>query len=744
MTALATLQSQFDGGTNGILMLPVAGYIWQDEDKTVPASEAGDPVFVIECAAGSGVEWRAESNSVRATLVQSSGVLKLDTTNARFLQFGAANIDRRNYSMIWAIDNPNFSGTTQRAFESSGNTFRINKSSSNLVYVLTAGGRTANYSPNGVDPGNGILSVVTTPTTLKTWQNNILHTDDTFSAVSSANLTQINRVFSGISGSSAVFPLDSLFSGMILIEKSMTEQDRVDSEGALGILSGSGSPPDPDPEFTVRGLWVGHTTTNSTTITASVQDATNIKLIFATDAEFNSVVAESDPAAVNSFGFVRFTVAGLSANTKYYVAVVDTDTDDINTVTTAEFTTVTSGVHSFKFGTASCANTGSTEIIFDTIRGDNLDFFVHTGDIHYADIGTNNVSLFHSAIEQVFASARQRDLWSSLPMYYMWDDHDYGPNDSHKDSPQRPAAVEFYRDRVPSPTLINTDPDGAVYYSFVRGRVRFIATDLRSERFNKGTFPSLDPQQLMMSQAQLDWFKSELDSANTDGHAICWINTVPWIEAVTNGSDAWGGYAAQRQEIADYITQQGYGNRIFIVSGDMHRLAFDDGTSVNNDGSLYVVQSAPLDRTASSKGGPYLVGPLGGSGTISQYSTIDVTDAGGETITITVDGFSVNRANGDKTLSYTETFNLLASPAAQNTIQLTVTGIPDGVYSVDLLPVGGGIEDWFRVDDVVFTGGNSEIETLLAVDDALVGIVYTDTDLPATGAGLYAVVTNGS
>ena len=500
-------------------------------------------------------------------------------------------------------------------------------------------------------------------------------------------------------------------------------------------------PLDPPGDELIVSLWPGHVTSNGLTASCKVSGSPDVKFIVSETDDFAVISGETPMLTPDGFGIVRGTITGLTPSTSYFLGV--SDGTEIATLT-GKFRTPASSAHNFKFGSASCANTGSDELIFDTIRADDLDFFIQTGDIHYADIGTNNVALFHTAMDQVFGADRQRDLWASLPMYYMWDDHDYGPNDSHKDSPQRPAAVEFYRGRVPSPTLALSGPSGAIYYSFVRGRVRFVVSDLRSERFEKGTFPSDDPQQLMMSAGQLTWIKNQLDSAALAGQSVCWVSSVPWIEATTDGSDAWGGYNAQRQEIADFINERSYNNRVFILSGDMHSLAFDDGTSVNNFADLKVIQSAPLDRGSSSKGGPYLVGPIGASGTISQYSTIKVTDAEGPTITVTVDGFSVDRATGDKTLEYTQSFNLTAESIAPNIIPLTAAGIPDGTYSVDLLPVGGGIEDWFRETDVVFTGGSAQIETLLAVDDELVGIVYTDVDLPATGAGLYAVVTNGS
>ena len=113
------------------------------------------------------------------------------------------------------------------------------------------------------------------------------------------------------------------------------------------------------------------------------------------------------------------------------------------------------------------------------------------------------------------------------------------------------------------------------------------------------------------------------------------------------------------------------------------------------------------------------------------------------TLTLDVGSYSlqvraVNGA-GESDWSTAETFEITA-----NVIPLTVTGIPDGTYSVDLLPVGGSVEDWFRLSDVVFAGGEANIDTTLTNGAELVGVVYTDTDLPTTGAGIYAVVTDGS
>ena len=41
--------------------------------------------------------------------------------------------------------------------------------------------------------------------------------------------------------------------------------------------------------------------------------------------------------------------------------------------------------YSFRFAFASCASTGSDHPVFDAIRAAEPQFFVHTGDLFYAD-----------------------------------------------------------------------------------------------------------------------------------------------------------------------------------------------------------------------------------------------------------------------------------------------------------------------------------------------------------------------
>lgn len=404
------------------------------------------------------------------------------------------------------------------------------------------------------------------------------------------------------------------------------------------------------------------------TVSAQVTTASpEARFIAATDVGFTENVVVSPYIAVASHGIIKGVIDGLIPGTVYNVAV-QAPNGSIDDNKTGQFKTPPSAAHSMSFGFASCAATGSAATVFDVIRGKaeagELDFFIHTGDVHYEDIGVNDAALFRSAMAQAINSATQGPFFRSMPVYYMWDDHDFGPNDSDKTSAGRAAAVEWYRNDVPSPTLAATGADDGCYWSFVRSRVRFITTDCRSERTPKTAYTSSDPAHEMLSQAQLTWFKNEVLAAKALGQAIVWVNTIPWVGAAVDGYDAWWGYNYQRQEIADFLTAEGVTDRLIMLTGDMHALAYDDGTSVNNAGGLRVLQAAPLDRTGSDKGGPYLQGPIhsAASGNLNQYGVVDITDAGGDTVNVRFRGLSVSGTT--ETVQIDQTFNLVTSAVA--------------------------------------------------------------------------------
>jgi len=295
------------------------------------------------------------------------------------------------------------------------------------------------------------------------------------------------------------------------------------------------------------------------------------------------------------------------------------------------FRTFPVGRASFTIGLASCANTGSNHRVFDEIVSHEQLFFLHTGDLHYMDIRENDIDRFRDGYRRTFGAERQNRFFRSQAVIYMWDDHDYGPNDSDRESPSREAALASYREVVPHYPLAlgDDDPEAPVAQAFTTGRVRFILSDLRSAR-NRKQYPD-GPDKSMMGAEQLAWFKEEVLEAHKNHAMIVWMAGVPWIANEKRGGDDWGGFAHERRVISDFLVENNITN-FCAVAGDAHMLAADDGSNnlYSTDGKgpgFPVFQAAALHRSGSVKGGPYSEGRFPGPG---QFGLLHIDDRGHE------------------------------------------------------------------------------------------------------------------
>ena len=300
------------------------------------------------------------------------------------------------------------------------------------------------------------------------------------------------------------------------------------------------------------------------------------------------------------------------------------------------FHTPANGPFSFTFAAGSCAETGSSGKVFDMIRGHDPLFFLHMGDMHYENIDRPSVRRYRDAYESVLRSPSQSRLYLSAPIAYMWDDHDYGPNNSDRTSRSRDTACRTYREHVPHYPLTETNPEGAIYQAFTIGRVRFILTDHRSRK--SPFFHEDNEEKTILGPAQKAWFKRELLAAR-DSHAlIVWVSTTPWIEAPKPYSDRWAGFDTERRELASFIEQEDIRNLI-LLGGDTHMVALDDGRNSNyavpDRRGFPVLVAAALDRKPQIKGGTYSHGSFAGPG---QYGLIRIFDEGRDVIEVHLSG----------------------------------------------------------------------------------------------------------
>mgnify|MGYP002338678339 CR=1 FL=1 len=404
---------------------------------------------------------------------------------------------------------------------------------------------------------------------------------------------------------------------------------------------GSGGLATPPPD-SVSVLWAGAVTDSSARVVARYEEAgAQVRLAVDTSDTWSSpTFLAATPPSTN--GAVRhFRLSDLSPQTTYHYALAINGR--IDSTQSGQFRTFAEGPFSFRVALSGCALTGSNHPVFTSIRKAQPDLFLHLGDMHYEDITATTPGPFRDAYRTVHGAPRQADLYRSTALAYVWDDHDYGPNNSSRRAPGQNVAQQVYREYVPHYPLARPDLERPIYQAFTVGRVRVLLTDLRSARTSNEAPDSL---KTMMGAAQKAWFKEQLAAAKDQYPVVAWVSSVPWI-GDGDSEDRWAGFARERRELATYIDSIGVADQMVILSGDAHMVALDDGTHNHygrpGGGGFPVVHAAALDQVGSVKGGPYTHGPFPNpfslfGRTDGQFMLMDVEDDGGDEVCITWTG----------------------------------------------------------------------------------------------------------
>lgn len=376
-------------------------------------------------------------------------------------------------------------------------------------------------------------------------------------------------------------------------------------------------------------IWSGAVSSHSARVNVVLElPSSRVRVAMDKTSEFKEPIysdycgVDADKGNVGSFW-----VKGLAPGTLYYYAVeidgvMDLSADDRGTLKTFE-----EGAFSYSFLLGAC-NFFPNNPVYDKMRVMPALFYLNTGDLHYANPNTKDVKPHRDAYEdRVLSKERESKLLRKMPIAYIWDDHDYCGDNNDGNDGCGVAAKQAYTEYVPHYPL--GDPDGktGIYQAFTAGRVRFIMSDVRSQR-SEGH---------IMSREQMQWFKNEMITARDRGEVIAWVTSVSYSGTK---KDNWGGFEKDREEIGNFLKEQKIEN-LFILSGDAHMTAIDNGTNTDfstgkdNPYRYPVFQSAALNNVGSDKGGIYSEGgtfpnpPFTG-----QFGLVTVTDYGGSEICI--------------------------------------------------------------------------------------------------------------
>lgn len=245
-----------------------------------------------------------------------------------------------------------------------------------------------------------------------------------------------------------------------------------------------------------------------------------------------------------------------------------------------------------RIGFGACARQNKDQPIWDKIAAAAPQLFVFMGDCVYGD--THDPEELRAKYAMLAAKPEFQRLKASTPLLTMWDDHDYGKNDSGAEHPtkaeSRTAFCDFWE--IPADSERRTQPDG-IYTSTIIGppgrEVQIILPDLRWNRTKlrrplgfagvaasyiagqvmpvaevRGPYrASRAEDATMLGEAQWAWLEAELKKPA----ALRLFGSTLQVLAEGSGWEGWENFPLDRARL--YKALEGAGN-VVLLSGDVH------------------------------------------------------------------------------------------------------------------------------------------------------------------------------
>lgn len=258
----------------------------------------------------------------------------------------------------------------------------------------------------------------------------------------------------------------------------------------------------------------------------------------------------------------------------------------------------------------SCAHQNDPQPILMTVAALKPDAFIYLGDNIYSD--TYSMDTLRKNYQVLGAKPEHQALKASTEIYAVWDDHDYGYNDSGRHYPFKKESKEiflgFFGNQNDS-TL--TKHEGIYHTAWMENagkRIQIIFPDMRTFRdkvlpYNgnragqKGYAYELDyspyttPDSTMLGETQWKWLEEQL-LLPADVRIIA---SSTQFSITHNGYEAWANFPHEQKRFVDLIRKTN-ANGVFFISGDVHYAELSK-LNVENGYPLYDVTSSGITST---------------------------------------------------------------------------------------------------------------------------------------------------
>jgi alkaline phosphatase D len=208
---------------------------------------------------------------------------------------------------------------------------------------------------------------------------------------------------------------------------------------------------------------------------------------------------------------------------------------------------------------------GSDYRIFTSMASQKADFVLWLGDnLYLREPDWNSWTGIIKRYTHTRSLPELQPLLASSQNYAIWDDHDYGPDNSNKSFGNKYQTLEAFRLFWGNPTYGTGDIKGAIT-SFQWGDADFFLLDNRWYR---------DPDEIikegktMLGEKQLEWLLESLATSKATFKIVAMGGQ--FLSDVTTAETYCAyGFEKEREQIISFIYKQNIKNVIF-VTGDVH------------------------------------------------------------------------------------------------------------------------------------------------------------------------------
>lgn len=310
------------------------------------------------------------------------------------------------------------------------------------------------------------------------------------------------------------------------------------------------------------GPWAGHVGQQTARIWARASRPGNYFLHLAGEDRVFSAESKLD----NDFCLI-WELSGLMPGKKYSYYISN---KPYKSISIPQSTFVTPALDStpreVKLAFGSCADDdkGVAYPVWKSIQQEQPEAMVLLGDTPYIDATNKD---HQNRRYREFASVPEfGNLLHTLSLYSVWDDHDFGKNDTDgKVEDKENARNAFMRYRA-NPSYGHND--AGIYTRFRRGPVEVFLLDTRWFAGTETSYAD-SKKPTLLGKTQWEWLKKELAESKAEFKLLA-------CGMIWNGStrpnkpDHWGAYPHEYQALMEYIGKKGI-TGVILVGGDIHR-----------------------------------------------------------------------------------------------------------------------------------------------------------------------------